>query len=308
MGKLRFNKSIYFEDKEGKERFLFKILNFGDDKEDHLKFNFKKSNDPNLIVRIPANKRDFKNWRISPYSEITYHNDGEMHFKYHGQAKSDNISFENPYGKHGIKRIPLYKIQELEPIIELLVNSPEKSSIASSSNKLIVPFHKSRITETSFRCVIMIVNKFFSSPKSFYSNGFTERIRGVGLTFDLLCLFEVKTKGSLGNSVRIIEQASEIEKDALVLDLYKINGGGWNTDFMDMKMNLKVELISNYSKKLLVKAPLNLNTSLIPIYEEIGKEVSFKVLPRFKNVIIQTHLVGFFVEREEKLMIEIYTM
>lgn len=45
MAKYKFKKSIFFEDYNSVKRFLFQIVNFGNEKRDELKFIFKHSKD-----------------------------------------------------------------------------------------------------------------------------------------------------------------------------------------------------------------------------------------------------------------------
>ena len=124
--KLKFKKNIIFQHGDN-YYYLFKILNFGKEDTDELKFNFSNPSGGTGIIYIEDELNLDDDSIITSYGEMTYHQEGEIHHKFPKYPIKER-QYINPLGK-GTKKQPLQEITEWEPLFELSIYDYELNRI-----------------------------------------------------------------------------------------------------------------------------------------------------------------------------------
>lgn len=177
---MNINKSLYFKDNNGRKHFLLKLLNYG--KDDDLKFIFKTKNEAGCIIYSPDNSFVSKEDIIKPYSEFTYHKDGNTHCKL-PKHKTDN---KNNY-VNCIKKKSLNQIRDWEPIIKYIVVDYNICKISKKSNgSIFLPENNLIFNGDSFECVIWLGNMLYANPPNNNSDEMIFRINDVAENIDLI--------------------------------------------------------------------------------------------------------------------------
>jgi hypothetical protein len=108
MSKNKVKLSVCFRDKDGHNRFLFYVLNYGKSK-DEVKFSFNRSKDNTTIIAIEEGQVYPDDSLMRSFAELSYHEDGSLLWKYPRTKKEKNVLRTNPHGK-GSRRTPLTEI------------------------------------------------------------------------------------------------------------------------------------------------------------------------------------------------------
>ena len=102
------HRSVYSLPAEAKKKF-------GKNTE-HFKFVFNSKKDFTAITYTESDTSFEKSDITGRLSEITYHNDGTIMFKFPGGNNQNNNLYKNPFGE-GIRKLPLKEIRDWTPII-----------------------------------------------------------------------------------------------------------------------------------------------------------------------------------------------
>jgi len=173
------NQSVYFQDIQGKKYFLFQVVNFG--RNDELKFSFNVKKQGTRIVHSPDGSLTSENDTIRSYAEISYHNDGYMHYKLPKAKKGDKDDYRSR-----IKKIPLNQINEWEPVIKYTVVDYDICKKSKSSNSVLIPENDSLFNREPFECVIYLGNLRYANPPNNLPSEIIYRINDVAKNVDLI--------------------------------------------------------------------------------------------------------------------------
>jgi len=192
MSKTKINISVYFQDINSIEHFLFQVLNFGKDK-DELKFIF---NNPNAGIGglYSESRNEFTGSelvRLQP--EITYHSKGLIHIKL--PQYNDHTSTE--YKNRQIRRTPLSEIREWSPFIRYTVVNDNLCKKPSASNMVTISANKKLFDGTPFECILFLGTKANQTPLS-KSTESTIRLSDIADEVDLLvCVYKSSYRGEM---------------------------------------------------------------------------------------------------------------
>ncbi len=173
------NKSIYFKDKNSKKYFLFQVVNFGNNND--LKFIFNVKKQGTGIVHSPNGSLTSKEDTIKPYAEISYHNDGYIHFKLPKYREGDQDNYRDR-----IKKTPLNQIEKFTPIIKYTVVDYEICKKSQSSNSIFLPENELIFNGESFECIIWLGNLKYANPPNKEPSEMIFRINDVAKNIDLI--------------------------------------------------------------------------------------------------------------------------
>jgi len=176
---MKRNKSLYFKNTDGKEYFLFQVVNYG--KTDELKFTFNVKNESTGIVHSPDGSLTSKEDTIKPYAEVTYHNDGHIHFKLPKYKEDD----KNDY-RDRIKKAPLNEIGDWAPIIKYTVADYDICKKSKSSNSIFLPENNLIFNGEPFECIIWLGNLKYANPPNNEPSEMIFRINDVAKNIDLI--------------------------------------------------------------------------------------------------------------------------
>ncbi len=192
MARPRVNISVYFHDADSQEYFLFQILNFGKD-EDELKFIFNHSRSGTGGLYFESNDEFTGSELVRLQPEVTYHNDGTLHWKLPSYSNRTTREYKNPRdGRY--RRSPLGDIQRWSPIIRYTVVNYSLCKKPSPTNPIFLPQNSTLFSGTPFECMIFLGNKANPTPIAKP----TECVHRVGIAnnIDLLvCIYKSKYKG-----------------------------------------------------------------------------------------------------------------
>lgn len=195
MGKKKVNYSVCFTVYDKEEFFLFQVLNFGK-QADELKFIFNDHGcaTGGIYTDSPQGYADSDLIRLQP--EITYHADGQMHFKLPGYSQDPRTIYKNPKA-NGSKRIPLKLIEFWEPLIRYTVFNYKLCKKTKPSNPVYIPENNAVFDGTAFACVIFVGNKNNLTPTPRLSE-VAFRLPNVGDELDLLvCAYKINEQGQM---------------------------------------------------------------------------------------------------------------
>jgi hypothetical protein len=178
MNWMKINKSLYFLS-EGDQFFLFQIINLGND---DLKFIFTKKGSGTGGVYQSDGTQPSKNDIASIYWEYSYHHDGVLLLKH-----SQN-GYINPQG-NGIKRKPISKIWEFEPVLRYTVIDYDICKKRNPSDKVILPNNIGIFNGKSFECVILLGNTALKNLANNKGDEMIYRLNDVATNIDMVLWF-----------------------------------------------------------------------------------------------------------------------
>src|ERR1035437_1488832 len=191
----KYDKIIIFSALE-ENQLLFRIINYGN-KTDELKFLFTTGLlSPGVIFTVEKNKL-MDDDVITDYSEISYHSDGSVLFKfphYEIQAKKYNNPKEKDY-----RRRPLDSIEDWEPLVNYEIynyrfTKIEENFAIEHSEKIFQLAPHPVFNSPRIGCIISLVNKDFKLPISDSSLELNTRITGITDKLDLWIVISPITK------------------------------------------------------------------------------------------------------------------
>jgi hypothetical protein len=174
---MKISKSIYFKDTQGKKYFLFQVVNYG--KKDDLKFIFNAKDQGTGIIYSPDGSFTSKQDVIRPYTEITYHNDGNL---------QDKLQTNSPYkeGDDRIKKAPLNQIDDWEPIIKYNVVDYSLCRKKEPSDVIFLPENNEIFNGDPFECIFCLIHMKYMTPSTDETDDIIFRINDVAKNIDLL--------------------------------------------------------------------------------------------------------------------------
>ena len=184
---MNYEKSIYFQDRKNNEYFLFQIINFGKDQE-HLKFVFNSPRDATGITYTESESSFDSSDIVGRYSEITYHNDGSILFKFPKGNNQQIITHVNPFGE-GIRKLPLNRIEGWLPIINYKIADYSLCRKIESKFPIVVPFHDKVFDCTPFECIIYLGHMKYVNPPNNCPTEMIFRLNNVAENIDLVIWF-----------------------------------------------------------------------------------------------------------------------
>lgn len=176
---MSMNKSIYFQDTKGKKYFLFQVLNYGEN--DDLKFIFNAKDEGTATIYSSEGSFTSQEDVISPYTEITYHNDGNLQNK---------LGINRPYkeGDDRIKKVPLGKIDDWEPIIKYNIVDYSLCRKTDPSDVTFLPENATIFNGDPFECIFCLIHMKYITPSTDATGDMVFRVNDVAKDVDL-CVF-----------------------------------------------------------------------------------------------------------------------
>jgi len=214
---MQINKSLYFKDVNGKEYFLFQILNYGK-KTDEIKFIFNAKNEGTGIIYSPNGSSASKEDIIKPYVEIGYHNDGHIYFKLPAYKKGDKNDYKNRFKKN-----PLDQIKEFTPIIKYTVISYNLCKKTNSSDIFLLE-NNLIFNGEPFECILYLGNLQYANPPNNQKSEIIFRVNDVAKNVDLIVwIYKSSYSGKIikipntnikilnkGNVVQIVQDMTQV--------------------------------------------------------------------------------------------------
>lgn len=214
------NESICFRDNKGEERFLFQVLNLGDDKSDELKFTFNDKEMGTGVMYQETRGRIGKSDLVRMQPEISYHSDGSLLQKMVGDSGSTQTVYRNPHGE-GSRRTALVDIDFWEPFLEYKIVNYDLCMKRPASNSVFAPENSSIFDGSPFECILYLGNKSNIPCKS------SEKVIGFRRTeiadsVDLLIVFQ--NTNFQGRHVRLGNSDNWVWSTDNVVDVVERNG------------------------------------------------------------------------------------
>src|SRR5205085_358865 len=163
VAKPKFKRSVFFTDRAGDVRFLFQVLNLGQQK-DELKFIFTHPDSGTGGMYVDARERFTGEEIIRPQPEISYHADGTLLQKMPSYSPRTDTVYKNPHGT-GHRRIPLAEIFAWEPFVKYTVVDYAICRKPVGSDVAIVPHHAGVFDGSPFACVLFLGHESMLSPR-----------------------------------------------------------------------------------------------------------------------------------------------
>lgn len=210
---MKIDRSLFFKGADGKDHFLFQILNYG--KIDDLKFIFNAKDEGTGIVYSSDGSLVSKEDIIKQYSEISYHNDGVMHYK----LPKDRDNGKDDY-RDRFRRTPLGETTSFFPIIKYTVVSYDLCKKKRSSNGIFLPENTQIFNGEPFECLIYLGNLKYANPPNNQPSEMIFRVNDVAKDIDLIVwIYKSSYKGKIitapntritvltrGNIVEIVQE------------------------------------------------------------------------------------------------------
>ena len=184
----RFDKILTFKHNDV-PYFLFRALNVGK-QTDELKFFFL-ARDPKFSRGVISMKKPLKMGTddvVSDYSEISYHGDGLVLFKY-PRYEIESMQYHNPKGPDN-RKTKLSDIKEWEPfaiysIFSYRGHEVSKDYVVQKSKKIHEIKNSTVLNGRPLRCLINLVHKSYTIPDFNNPNEINIRIPGITANLDL---------------------------------------------------------------------------------------------------------------------------
>jgi hypothetical protein len=311
MEQTRFNKSIFFKERNGKIRFLFKCVNYGE--KDNLKFIFNFPKKGKSVIFSPEDNSYPENIEIWTYAELSYHLDGSLLWKFPKRNKTEVKQYYNPHGI-GTRRTRLDDIKLWEPLIKgNIIRYQDCLNEETIESEDIIECDEI-FDGTPFEYYLHIGHLSYDNPPNKKFGEFIYRINGITSKLDMILWFRKSdysgqyfihgntTAINDNNRVKMIEPNFIIDQTgAIELDLGLLANTIWNADLVDETMKLNIEIIKNIDSKILLsKSYLKDNPYLNQIRELLGYNKEVVVSPLFRNQKLGIRLYGI-IEKENDL-------
>jgi hypothetical protein len=301
---------ILFEDQNKQNRFLFRLINYGD-KTDELKFSFNSLNDSKKIIYSEKKELFPEDSIIRDYSEITYHSDGSFLYKF-PQTPADNaVKRVNPHGE-GSRRTPLKQITDWERVLHGNIIRYQDCPTEQEGDEDIILRNPIVFNGAPFEYYIYLGNKDCPYPFNSSEDEMLFRIRSIGKNLDLIIWFrksefygDLIKDGNLTyvrdlNRIRVIEPKLEVKEGAIFVDIAKLNQAMWYGDVCDDKVNLNI----HYLRKIppgtqICKCYLKNNPIYSQVVEWVGFNKGFAVELLFRGFDLKIREVGI-LNKDEK--------
>gem|GEM_PF-1875564 len=305
MRKTKFNKSVFFIDRKGIKRFLFKCLNCSEN--DEIKFI---SNFPNKGKSIIFSHDDCfipDNIEIRSYAELSYHQDGSLLWKFPKRKGEQPQKYYNPHGA-GSRRTALDDIKLWEPLFQGNIfryeNCINKETVESSE----LIDCKEIFDESPFEYYVHLGNLIYANPPNNKYGEYIHRINGVTEKLDMTLWFRKSKYSGVyrmfgekqvvddNNRVKIIEPNFPLNQfGAFEIDLGYLNTAEWNAEIISGHMMLNMGVLMNsQSNTFVCKVLLKYNPYLNQIKELLGYDKCVLISPKFHHQSLNISLGGIF--------------
>jgi hypothetical protein len=213
MAKPKFKRSVFFTDRAGDVRFLFQVLNLGQ-QQDELKFIFNHPDSGTGGIYVEARGRFTGEEIIRLQPEISYHADGSLLQKMPRYSPRAETVYKNP-DAIGLRRTPLAEIFAWERVVKYTVVDYSLCKKPLKGGDEIVPYHSGLFDGTPFECILFLGRSSMPSPRVLPERAVL-RLPGVAAGLDLLCCFYKSTYQGEHNflpsgSARVFSRLNVIE-------------------------------------------------------------------------------------------------
>ena len=311
MGKPKFKRSIFFIDNNGDKRFLCKILNFGEEKDD-LKFIFRHPESSDAIIHNSKGEKYPDESIFRYYGELTYHPDGSVLWKLPKTKKGEEKIVDNPHGT-GTRRTRLSALEEWEPIVIGNIIRYQNCLDKLTGDAEILPEHDKIFNGEPFEYILFLGHMKYQSPPNIGEEEFIYRINNIGNEIDMIIwvrksefkgeLFEYGNRTAINdnNRVRIAEPNLQVDKTgAIEIDIKKFWSAEWHEDVVGDDMIFNANSLRKLSPNTEVcKVYLKNNPFLKQLIEKVGMNKGFAMYPYFGLKKVNIRLVGI-VDEDKK--------
>ena len=177
--------SIFFPDNHGDKRFLFRLINFGKET-DELKFIFIPKGTGFTYFETEDTFTELDIFGL--YSEITYHNDGSLLYKFPGNRRGDKIQYKNPAGI-GKRRTPILQLREWEPFIRYTIVDYSLCKVIDTENAISPPYNPVIFGGDPFVCTLFLGHMAYKEPMNNQPIEIIYRINDIADKVDLILWF-----------------------------------------------------------------------------------------------------------------------
>lgn len=304
MAEVKFKTSIFFVDSEGGKRFLFKVINYGQET-DELKFIF---NHPESTDAIILNKEDGKypeEITIRDYGELSYHSDGSLLWKLPKTKDGIEKVIDNPHGT-GTRRTPLTALDEWEPVILGNIIRYKNCLTGLTQDARILPENDVIFSGDPFEYYIFLGHMKYQKPPNNGSNELIYRVNDIGENIDLILWvrksnyygepFDFGGQQAINdnNRVRIAQPKLQFNNNgAIEIDLKILWNASWHVDIVSDQKMFNLQALRKLPPKTLVgKAYLNDNPYLIQLIDLISFNKGVAICPLFKGKKLGIEFAG----------------
>lgn len=311
MSKVKFKASIFFPDSDGEKRFLFKIINYGQET-DELKFIFDHPKYENALIFNQEGKKYPDESIFRKYGELSYHSDGSLLWKLPETEEGHDKLVDNPHGT-GSRRTALSALEEWEPVVHGNIIRYKTCYTSLTEDAQILPDKPEIFNGDPFEYYIFLGHMKYQKPPNSGSDELVYRINDVGKYIDMVLWvrksqfygepfeFGGKTVINDNNRVGIAEPRLQVdERGAVELDLKILWNASWNTKVVDDNKDLNVNALKRLPPlSKISKAYLNDNPFLNQLIDLIGFNKGFAVSPFFKDKKLGIELTGILDKDED---------
>ncbi len=304
MAKDKLNISIYFkEDNKKNQRFLFKVLNFGKNS-DELKFIFNKPKDQRSVIATEDGQKYPDDSLIRSYTELSYHEDGLLIWKY-PETKTDNtLIYRNPH-REGRRRTPLKKIGVWEPVFMGNIIRYRDCPVDSNEDLEIIIGDGSIFNGEPFEYHVFLGDLHYQTPPNTKYGELVHRINNITPKLDMAIWVRKSSffgeQFQFGNTIvwndnnRIIisEPKLQIKDNAIQLDLRILINTEWDGNVIDEKMKINIETLKSLpAMTKFCKSYLKDNPYLNQIEDLVGFYKGFSISIYYEGIDLNYKMTG----------------
>lgn len=310
MSKIKVNIAVCFRDKDGNNRFMFNLLNYGKTT-DEVKFSFNKSKDNKTVIATEEGQVYPDDSLIRSFAELSYHDDGSLLWKYPQTKKEKDVIRKNPHGK-GSRRTPLKEIGIWEPVFMGNIIRYKSCPIDTENDSAIIIDDGSIFNEEPFEYHVFLGNKLYQTPPNNNYGELVYRLNNITEKLDMT-IWVMKSSyhgqpfmfGDIqgwndNNRVKISEPRFQVINGSIQIDLKMLMNTEWNGNVVDEKMKLNISFLKKLPPMtMLCKAYLLSNPYLNQIEKLVGFNKGFSLAPFYEGIDLKFKMIGI-LDKDEK--------
>lgn len=316
----RFKSSIFYIDSSGEKRFLFKLINYGNET-DELKFIFSHPDSTDAVIHSGDEEKYPDEAIIRQYGELSYHSDGSLLWKLPQTKSGQQRIIHNPH-ETGSRRTPLNELDEWEPVVIGNIIRYSNCRTGLTEDAELLPENEVIFNGEPFEYYLYLGHMKYKNPPNAGNDEIIYRVNNVAKNLDMiLWITKSDYKGTVhkfgdrvvindNNRIRVAEPKLQFDNSGAVeIELKILRKVSWNPSVVNDDMRLNLQALSNLPPQTLIgKAYLRDNPYLNQLMELVGLSRGFAISPFFNKEKINIRLMGILDKDDDGEFLSIGTL
>ncbi len=306
----KFKASVFFQDADGIERFLFRIINYGKST-DELKFISIHPNSQQFNIYSEDDNLDFEQTEMRKHCEISYHSDGSLLWKLPNTKDGQPKIIDNA-NDTGDRRTPIAKIRVWEPVIIGNIIKYGDCTTGLTDDARIIPANKHVFNGEPFEFCVMLGSMICADPPNSSDHELLFRVNDIAEKIDMIVwIYKSDYHGKYGqvgdtpilitgNIIRIAERRIQINNGVIEINLDMLQNPFWNENIVDEYYKLNLHALRNQQPlTFLCKVYLKHNPYLRQLTDFVGFNKDFAMSALFDRKPLGVPLAGVLDKDDE---------